>query len=704
MLAVIICALVTTIHLVIGILIPGLALELRLSRIQKLAAESSAVLVRIIALGLLYLLSQFLLLQLADIFLHFRRLDMVYAKYGMDLSVLLGVLVFSRVRAWAVVSRIFSGLRNPVLLSLVFGSLALGTFAMLVCPYSLDSSPIEWTSQYLAQPGLSLLESKGSPTYIAMIYFPSQVLDSWYPVPTVAASFKPILCLLTVLAIVRIVNRLPLRNRNWLYWIFFLFLASSFFGIYGLQQTGKHSVFGATFLIIFVAELLMPPEDESFSVTQAGLSLSAAFGLGVIAVPYALVIATLFLVFAAFRIKPFQVAYQLMFWAGVPFVLSLSPMVRIPLWQSFLLTAIAACSCFVLSKTVSLDRFAAVVKRPWFRFVPIIVLVGLWLGLSFVMPVTFGESRAPLDGETSFFELLFKYERKIPEHIVRLGLVGVCLCFTNRRFSQNPGLIAYGIFPFVTLLPAMIIAHFPSLIPLHPQHFWDLVKDVPNWCYGFYFGLFAIISTDLLAENLRSRQKERATNAASERSRFRFQFRDAGRAVLLGSTFIAVFFVTDNWTKGPNWWGPSVHYTSVGGHRDSAFAVICEQLVQDMYEEPGRGVKDEPMEGIYLSQKSPLTNYPTNFKMYGINIVKDLDLTSERQWRRVMRNLPARVIAKRDEFAERLDSGRLRVNMEEVRRLSETDSVFRVYEKDNRRGKIRFAEQAEVLVPEALLR
>ena len=702
MFAVCFCALLTTIHLVIGILIPGLFLEMRLSRVQKLATDVSAVLVRIIALGSLYLLLQFISLQLADIFWHIPRFEMVIAKYAMDLAILLGMMVRFRAESWAIVVRIFSGLRSPSILSLVVGSITLGCFAMVICPYSLDSSPIAWTSKYLDIPGLSVLVSKGSPTYIAMLYFPSQLLASWYPVPTIAASLKPALCLLTVLAIVRVVNRLPLKNREWLYGIFFLTLAASFFGIYGLQQTGKHSVFGATFLIIFLADLLLPPESESesFCVTQAGLSLSATMGLGVIAVPYALVISTLFLLLSANRIKCFRVALSLVLWASVPFVLNLSPMVHIPLWQSVSLTVVVACFCWCLSKTQGLKWFATMSSRPWFQFIPVFIILISWVGLSFALPVKFADGRPPLDGETSFFELLFKYDRVIPEHVVLSGLIGVLICCTTPRFSRIPGLMAYAIFPFVTLLAAMIVAHFPpSSIPLHPQHFWDLVKDVPNWCYGFYFGLFSVIFVDLLVEYVRDRQAKRAVSQDSG-----LKVRDAGKMIMIASLIIAASIVSNKWTKGPNWWGRSVHYTSVGGHRDPLFAVLAETLVRHQQRDARSEVNGNKLRLTYISQTSPVNECYPRFYMYGIRIRQDLDLSSEEQWSNVLKNLPARIVAKRDDFATLLESGRLRVSVEEVERLSETDSVFRVSPEDEQRGAIRFAEHADVLVPNSMYR
>ena len=702
MFAVCLCALFTTVHLVIGLLIPGLFLEMRLSRVQKLATEVSAVLVRIIALGSLYLLLQFLCLHLADIFWQIPRFEMVIAKYAMDLAILVGMLVRFRAESWAIVVRIFSGLKSPSILALVIGSITLGCIAMVICPYSLDSSPIAWTSKYLAVPGLSMLQSKGSPTYIAMLYFPSQLLDSWYPVPTIAASLKPALCLLTVLAIVRVVNRLPLKNREWLYGIFFLTLAASFFGIYGLQQTGKHSVFGATFLIIFLADLLMPPESESesFCVTQAGLSLSATMGLGVIAVPYALVISTLFLLLSANRIKSFRVALSLVLWASVPFVLNLSPMVKIPLWQSVSLTVAVAFGCWCLSKTQRLDWFAKMSSRPWFRFVPVFVILISWVGLSFALPVKFADARPPLDGETSFFDLLFKYDRVIPEHVVLSGLIGVLICCTMPRFSRIPGLMAYAIFPFITLLGAMIVAHFPpSSIPLHPQHFWDLVKDVPNWCYGFYFGLFSIIFVDLLVEYVRERQAKRA---ASQKSGLKA--RDAGRVIMIASLIIAASIVSNKWTKGPNWWGRPVYYTSIGGHQDPLFAVLAEQLVRYKKSDALLGLNEKPSRLTYISQKSPVNKCYPRFYMYGIKIRKDLDLSSGEQWSEVLKNLPARIVAKRDDFAALIEEGRLSVSVEEVDRLSETDSLFCVSPKDGPSGSVRFAEHADVLVPESVYR
>ena len=698
--AVLICLVVTTFHLLVGILIPGLALELRLAQNQKLPNLVSALLSRIIALGLLYLLVQFLLLHLADIFFSLPRYELVIAKYVIDLSVLASLLFFSRAAAWNLVTRIFSGLQNPAILTLVVGSFALGMFAMLACPYSLDSSPICWLSKYLNTPGLNLIASKGSPTYIAMLYFPGQILHQWFPVPTIAASLKPALCLLTALAVVHVVNRLQLKNRNWMYWLLFIMVAASFFGIYGLQQTGKHSVFGAVFLAIFAADLFLPTKDDRLCIPQAGLSLSAAMGLGVITIPYALVISSLFLVLASNRINSMKVAYSFALWAGLPFILSLSSMVGIPLWQSALLPTILVASCFLLNKFASLNWLASVVVKPWFRYAPICVIVCSWIGLSFTLPVEYGNGLRPLDGKTSFYDLLFKFERQIPEHVVVFGLAGLLISCLVARRARNPGLMAYAVFPFFTLLGATTVAHFPaSWIPLKPQHFWDLIKDIPNWCYGFYFGSFAAVATDIFVENAKSRWASRRQKDNQAVGRW-----SPAHAILLGSLIIGSSTMFHNWTRGPHWWGKSVYYTSVGGHQDLFFATLTETLLDDS-DLASTSVADAKNEKpVYLTVNSDCNDFFNRLKMYGIAVKGDIDLSKTKHRRRILRNLPARVIAKRDEINSDFYFHKRPAKIEEMERLNETDSIFLVTPSDVSTGLIRFADRPDILLPEPISR
>ena len=698
---VLICLVVTTFHLLIRILIPGLALELRLAQSQKLPNLVSTVLSRIIALGLLYLLVQFLLLHLADIFFSLPRYELVIAKYVIDLSVLASLLFFSRTAAWNLVTRIFSGLQNPAILTLVVGSFALGIFAMLACPYSLDSTPIWWLSTYLNTQGLDLIASKGSPTYIAMLYFPSQILHQWYPAPTVAASLKPALCLLTALAVVHVVNRLQLKNRNWMYGLLFLMVASSSFGIYGLQQTGKHSVFGIAFLAIFAADLFLPTKDDRLCIPQAGLSLSAAMGLGVITIPYALVISSLFLVLASNRINSMKVAYSFALWAGVPFILSLSSMVGIPLWQSALFPTILVASCFLLSKFTNLNWVASVVVKPWFRYVPVCIIICSWIGLSFTLPVEFGNGLRPLDGKTSFYDLMFKFERRLPEYVVVVGLAGLLISCLVAQRARNPGLMAYAIFPFFTLLGATTVAHLPpSLIPLAPQHFWDLVKDIPNWCYGFYFGLFAAIATDILVENAKSRRASCRQNGNQAVSRW-----NPAYAILMTSLIIGSCSIFYNWTRGPHWWGKSVYYTSVGGHQDLFFATLTETLLDDS-DLASTSVADAKNEKpVYLTVNSDCNDFfPRRLKMYGIAVTEGIDLSKTKHRRRILRNLPARVIAKRDEINSDFYFHKRPAKIEEMERLNETDSIFLVTPSDVSTGLIRFADRPDILLPEPISR
>ena len=687
--AVLICLVVTTFHLLIGILIPGVALELQLVRRRRLPNLVSTLLLRIIALGLLYGLVQFLVLHLADLFFSAPRYELVIAKYLIDLGVLASLLFFSRRAAWDLVARIFSGLQSPAILTLVVGSFALGVFAMLVCPFSLDSSPISWLAAYLNTPELGLVQSNGSPTYIAMLYFPCQILQPWYPVPTIAASLKPALCLLTALAVVHVVNRLELKNRDWMYWLLFLTVASSFFGIYGLQQTGKHSVFGAVFLAVFAADLFLPTKDDRLCVAQAGLSLSAAMGLGVIAIPYALVIASLFLILASNRINLLKVASAFALWSGLPFVLSLSCMVDIPLWKSALLPTFLIVGCSLLNRLVRVNWVASVVANPWFRHVPICVLGLSCIGLSLTLPVEFGNAIRPLDGKTSFYELMFKFDQQIPEHIVVIGFVGVLISCLCPRRSRDSGLMAYAIFPFVTLLGATTVAHLPApFIPLQPQHFWDLVKDIPNWCHGFYFGVFAAITTDILAEHVKSYRANRSQNSNGGLGR-----RSLAHAVLMGSLILGAYAVNKNWTRGPHWWGQSVYYNSIGGNQDLYLATLSEELLRDTERSPMPVANAKDQKSIFLTVNSGCNGFVDDLKMYGILPKRDIDLSNTRHWRRVLRNVPATIIANRDEINSDLEVRRHQVKIEEVKRLNETDSIFLITSNADSKGRIKMANE-----------
>src|SRR5690606_17646725 len=101
-----------------------------------------------------------------------------------------------------------------------------------------------------------------------------------------------------------------------------------FFGLTGLMVMGKQSIFGVTFMMMMVAELLDEEEDLTVWAKRVGIALSAAIGLGSITLPYSIVIVGGFWLLALGRIRPFGFLFWLFALAGVSLATSIAAVTK----------------------------------------------------------------------------------------------------------------------------------------------------------------------------------------------------------------------------------------------------------------------------------------------------------------------------------------------------------------------------------------
>ncbi len=662
MVAVLIGLLLMSLQVVLGWIGPGLLLELRCSPWRREPTSLSALLSRAAALGALYLTGQFFLAMLAMSLLGVPPLVTVAVKYAVDLVLLVVLLSRARQDLKQVFQKMAAACRDPATVVLVTLAVAYGAMATYRCPYALDNAALGWTNRLVAGEAMPWIDSQGSPAYIGLLFFPCQLVARWIPGPTMAATLKLPLCLLAALAVRRLTGQLSLRQPGLAALAYFIILSLSFFGLYGLFETAKETVFGITFLMLYVAELIDDGGRPDSWASRAGLMLSAAFGFGAVTIPYALVFTAAFLWFALGKVKPFDFTWRLLAWTALPLVPSISAMTKLPLWLASLLVGTVGIACFALRRLPAADGQPS--ASAWRLRTAPLLLLGVMLGVYLALPVKYTVSYPPLDGQTTFADLLFRLGG-IRREVVAAGLVGLLLVFMDRRYARNPALLAFAVFPFAALLPTLVAAHLQQFrLPFHPQHLWDLAKDIPNWCYGFYFGLLALVVVDSLSRQCASWQSRLGAGWP--------WLHAASLPMLMALVILGSKAVKSN---HPRLVAPA-HFTRIGGHQDADLAEVLERLTRPEYPSPRSGLNANQAETVLVSKTSAVNGRRHELRMYGIRVRPDFDLSDAAQVASLATALPARLVARRDEVLAPAESGAWPFTVEEIEQVTSTDSIF----------------------------
>lgn len=661
---------VMALHWLCSVIAPGLLGELLWLQHQRRASTTQSSAVRVLILGLIYLMVQALAVVSVIALLNVPPWTMVALKYTLDFLVFLVLVGWYRSAAIALAMRLARALAEPWSLALAVIAGVHGFYVMLHCPYTLDSEMVRWTCDFIAGDANLIANRQGSPMFLGLIYFPSYLLSSWYPVATVTAAMKPMLCVIAALAVSRLAHVLPLRYAGLSAIVGYCVLVSCHYGFYGLFMTGKQSVFGITFMALMVAELCDDNNLDNWP-QRIGLALAAALGLGSITLPYSLVILTAFALLAAPRMQPLALSFWLLLCSCLSLAVCVGAVTQKPMPKIVLFILIAGGTCALLHNIAWPNWYRKLVAQPWFRVVPLLAIAISVVVLNQLMPVKYAISHAPLDGQTTFFEFLMHYDWAIRWPIVMFGFIGVVAALLLPDFVRKPGLQAFAMFPFLALVPTLLVAHMPkSVVPFRPHHVWDLTKDVPNWCYGFYFAVFLMVAIELGVRICRYLE-----TLCLRRFALRSSWLNLGGAGALAAVVACGWM---GW-KNQQWYSENwpVYYCDIGGHNEAVFVAIVERFVQPDYLQEEQLWRRDGRPQVHATPRCGLRS--SAYTHYGLYVTNGaIDPADAAGWEMMQILAPACVIARRDEWDEAMQLHKRAFTVTEVDRLTPELSVFAV--------------------------
>lgn len=387
----------------------------------------------------------------------------------------------------------------------IFGALV-GTWAFLLYPHVFDSGQLIWTQQ--------LLDGRIVPPSAMMGYSglvaPSGRAFSELPVITVAAAFKPFLGLLAACVAYHAVSATGLTNRFLNAALLLVIMLTSEFGLSGLIELGKDSIFGMIFALAFFAALARP--DDERSGVELAIYFAAATSTGIISVPY---MTAAYVIWLAVSDDPKRLSSTL-----PPLLivnLLIVPPALIGFFDSHSVSLVFA-AYFVVAAAV----IAALRAFPTTPSLAVLSRWRAWFPLSLaaacvaLMPVALEmipwiqpdgtpvvELRPPLDGKTGFFAyMLGNSWNQLP---IVLGSLAAFAIGFSRYGRARPAVVAIGAMPFAVIVALLSRVHLRVPL-LSGFNVWDLAHDIPQWLAGTLFALMLVVGLNALLMRFSSRR------------------------------------------------------------------------------------------------------------------------------------------------------------------------------------------------------
>ena len=603
-------------NLLCGVFLPGLVLSQLLRRKEALPEPNGGWVILAAAAGSIWATLQFYVINQAAVW-GLPPGGMQAAKYLSDLAlIVLGWRKMPANYGSALLRQLIGLFWNRENLPGILIAVVFSIYAQIQFPFASDNAALYWLSRAVVAPHNSLFwATQGSPTYIAILYWPCLLLWPVAMPAAVGASAKLALCLLAFFSVKRLCYVFPSTARFWVPPLAFLTVLTSMLGDYGLLDTTKESVFAAFFMFAGFARLVHEDEkDSAFQVShEAGALFSLAIGFGAITFPFIAVFLAIWFVINR-RVKEI---------AG--FIFIIGAWILIPL--TFTLGMMIAKNAGVLSAAVTIGVLLVGVARApinnlYGKILPTLSKVHPWLletvlfvaiiGLDvLLLPFKFEANPLdPVDGKTTFWGMFCGTgDLYLPPYVQLLGFIG-CLALTLRRNkpgSDGAGLAALRIYPFATLLIVLVImhAHFQKL-PIAPQNLWDVAKDVRNWCWSVLAVIFALELVlrlvGLVGSFLESRwpQKRRLATVS------------CGALTLL--LVAGHLFVLLRNSPGYLRWPQGAYFTASGGNRDVEIAYFGQAVVDQIdLKRRAHALKDAPVLVADKDSSEPMRS----FQLYG---------------------------------------------------------------------------------------
>ncbi len=280
-------------HSLISILGVGISLSILFQ--GKMNLKNTSPVGRILfsaALGILYNALQFTLVVIAH---HYRLLPqpvMALIKYGFDLLLLIAFSVKYGNKIGEEISSYIDAVVKRENLAIFLFSIGAGVIAILNFPHVFDSGQLMQTA-LMATKGWDFMHtSRFGIGFSAIGYFPA-VLVNDLAMCSLVSGFKLLLSVLTGLTVIYGIDRLHVAYRASTKLLYYALVLGSLFGLYGVIELGKDSLWALVFGFNYIFSLFRVDLKESIAVST--IFLACSMSLGMIAIPYLLFFTGLYL-------------------------------------------------------------------------------------------------------------------------------------------------------------------------------------------------------------------------------------------------------------------------------------------------------------------------------------------------------------------------------------------------------------------------
>jgi hypothetical protein len=441
------------------------------------------------------------------------------------------------------------------------------------------------------------------PGYAGIAFLPSMFRPDM-PVTTMAASMKTLLLCLAALVSLYASEQFYFRPRLLAAFTIFATMLLSQFGIYGMLQVGKDSIFAVLFAVASITALHRNDDEGN----ESGLFMSAAILLGAVAVPFLLMFWAAYVAFSGGSFL--RQAFRQASWCLYPLIISVIGVhaaFAVPgTHHAGLLTAVAICALFLAAAAYVVRRLAISSWTLPFQLVRVIPLIpaALIFGIYLLMPITAnvingyenglptGVSHPmPLDGRTSAWQYLFSMFPANTAPMTACVAVALAILPIVSKRLRTPFFLA-----LFSLMPATafaVLAHLRlGLRALQDFNVWDVTRDTIEWYVGALGGIFIL----LLLQQVVTYKSDR----------FRIVVAPLALAILAAGVTARYAYFEQTLTSFPT-------TTSSGGNHNPDVARAMDAV--------WRQARNKP---IYVSAGSVFDNSFYAFQMYGASSAKHI--------------------------------------------------------------------------------
>lgn len=520
---------ITSIHTLLGVIMPGLSIYTMLNKQWKHKDSPIDTVLKILTIGIQYNFYQFLLGFIIIATTTLSNEVIVFLKYFADFLIISIMLLnknhlqVMKKTSDTLILYFKNNLHEAFifLLALIFGVLAILNYPKIIGADPCSALYIlinNGTASY----SQAYSHSLGAFGFISILYFPA-VLFKTIPIITMASGFKVLLSLLYGLVILYIVKLLPLSKFKLVYSSLFVFIATSAIGFFGIIKSGKASFFSFAFLLLFIFSLIDNYNTKVLSIDRtkslhlsSTLFLSCALVFSAISLPYIVLFLLLFFVFNKNNLKINQQLTKYFICLGIiPFLVLFFSMVTA--YHLIILVSLLFLVWIFFAVAMPLKhKLSPNINKTTAAIVYVVLLI---IGISLcnlLMPINFDSVKhySLIPNTSTFGQLLGGYSG-LPVPIIFLGLLGIFLIAFGEKYKNITALRIIAMAPLLMLLGTVVTIKyfdFSQAVNYSKVYLLDIVKGTARLFSPVYFGIFSLIFIDIFSSLFSKKHKQTIFN------------------------------------------------------------------------------------------------------------------------------------------------------------------------------------------------